>query len=371
MEAYTLNRRFLREEVVDAFDSLIWTERYYGDSDVEITLPATPANVRLLAEGKFLELGGSKEIMMLETHSIEDGILTVSGISLLKWLNNRFVRKTAAHEDRYWNVEGLTAGQTLAHVLEEMVISPGPAGVETPAMFLIPGLSVSDRDGSGEVITVAVPYGPLYDALYEIATTHLVGMKIVLNYANESTYSLGFSSYRGLDKSSGQSDRPVVRFSPDMESLTDIKELRSMSGYKTLVYSWAPANPGSLATTPGIASVLQLFAVGFEQDAWDLRATQVLADDITTDLVGGSAETMQSLLDARAQAALNAAAYVAQVDGEIVPTSQFKYGRDYNLGDIIEIAGYSGIVQPARVTEYIRAQDASGEKAYPGVTLII
>ena len=35
MEPYTLNRQFLPQNAIDVFDSIIWTERYYGDSDVE------------------------------------------------------------------------------------------------------------------------------------------------------------------------------------------------------------------------------------------------------------------------------------------------------------------------------------------------
>jgi Siphovirus ReqiPepy6 Gp37-like protein len=371
MEAYTLTRGFLREAVVDVFDSFIWTERYFGDSDVEITLPATPSNISLLAKGKFLQLDGAKEPMMLEEHYIEKGLLKVTGISLLKWMNNRFIRKTAAHEDRYWNISGLSAGVTMGTIVFDMLVSGGPVGVTDPGQFLIPGLTTQDLDATGGTITVAVPYGPVYDALYELATTYQVGMKIILEYANSGGYHLGFYAYRGVDRSSIQGLRPVVRFSPDMESLTDIKELSSIAGYKTIMYVWAPANPGGLATDPGVASYSSLSIVGPPTSGWDVRAGIIFADDITTDLVGGSSAVMQSLLTERAESGLSNAATVAQVDGEIVPTSQFKYGRDYNLGDIIEVAGYSGVVQPARVTEYVRSQDASGEKAYPGLTLIV
>ncbi|HEY1247422.1 MAG TPA: hypothetical protein VGE97_00400, partial [Nitrososphaera sp.] len=56
---------------------------------------------------------------------------------------------------------------------------------------------------------------------------------------------------------------------------------------------------------------------------------------------------------------------VIAVDGEIVPTSQFQYGKHYNLGDVIEVQGNTGAIQISRVTEYIRSQSASGEKSYP------
>jgi hypothetical protein len=92
-----------------------------------------------------------------------------------------------------------------------------------------------------------------------------------------------------------------------------------------------------------------------------------LAEDVTTDVVGGSAENLLNLLNSRARDGLAANEFVKAVDGEIVPTSQFKYGVDYNLGDIIEVQGNMGVIQSSRITEYIRSHDLTGEKAYPTV----
>ena len=109
---------------------------------------------------------------------------------------------------------------------------------------------------------------------------------------------------------------------------------------------------------------------GTPSTGFDLRAMLVFAEDITTDMVGGSASVLQSTLNQRSSQALQDHQFAKIVDGEIVPTSQFAYGRDYNLGDVIEVQGYSGITQHARVTEYIHTQDSTGEKHYPTVTMI-
>jgi hypothetical protein len=62
--------------------------------------------------------------------------------------------------------------------------------------------------------------------------------------------------------------------------------------------------------------------------------------------------------------------YTRMVDGEVVPQSQYEFGVDYFLGDIVELQGHKGYNQQAQITEYIRTQDESGEKAYPTVTVI-
>jgi hypothetical protein len=150
-----------------------------------------------------------------------------------------------------------------------------------------------------------------------------------------------------------------------MDSLTNIKELKSLSKYKTLVYVFAPANPGGLATTPGTDRIVGLDGtpIGF-----DMRAEIIFADDITTDQVGADPVVLLDILNSRAKDALKAADVIELVDGEIVPDVQFKYGVDYNLGDIVEVQGHSGVINSARVTEYIRAQDDSGSRAYPTLT---
>jgi hypothetical protein len=372
MEPYTLDRNFRKEDIIDGFSSCIWTERYYGDADVELVVPATSQMIRLLPEGVFLGLNDSDRVMIVETVSIEDGKLKASGISLLPWMNNRFVRTSAVHEDRYWYVGNNTAGWVLWAILYYMchkdspyLTGATPTGIPNPQRLAIPGLALNDYDKSGPNITVGVPYGPVYKAMREIATTYEIGMELTLDLVSPTSYVLGFRSYKGLNRTSDQTENPVVRFSPQMESFTNIKELRSIAALKTQVYSFAPGNPDGLATVPGVSSL-----PGTEYTGFDLRALMTFEEDITTDQVGGSSANLVNLLNTRAQDALITNRYIVAVDGEIVPESQFKYGVHYSLGDVIEVQGNSGTVQAARVTEYIRAQDEAGERAYPTVTMI-
>lgn len=378
MEPFILDRRFLKQDIVDGFSSIIWTERYYGDSEVQLVVPPTYDMIQKFPVGTFLGLDESDEIMILETRNIEEGNLKLTGISLLKWLNNRFIRASAAHEDRYWYLSGGTPGWVLWAIVYYMCVvgSPylngtNPTGIDNPQKLAIPGLGLIDYDNTGDPITVGIPYGPVYDAAKEIATTYQVGMQILLISADETSYSLGFRSYRGLDRSSNQNVNSVVRFSPQMDSLTNIKELESIAALKTLVYAFAPGfKPATdtdpvLTTVPGVSSL-----TGPEYTGFDLRALMVFSEDITTDMVGGSVDNMVNILNSRAHDALTTNHFIKAVDGEIVPENQFKYGIHYNLGDIIEIQGNSGAVQTARITEYIRSQDQGGEKAYPTVAMI-
>lgn len=373
MEAFTLTRGFLKRDIIDGFKSIIWTERYAGDSEVELVVSATSDMIKKLPEGTFLGIDGSDEIMILETADSQDNNLKLTGISLFPWLNNRFVRASAAHKDEAWTIGPETPGWLLQTIISSMCMSSPYTdgtiniGITNPQQLVIPGLHVIDYDKTGEKISVAVPYGPVYDAMRDLAATYAIGQQIILESASDTAYSIGYRNYRGIDHTSGQTVNPVIRFSPLMDSFTNIHELRSIAALKTRAYAFAPGATPALATTPGFSSLM-----GATSDdlytGFDLRAQLILASDLGTDIT--DATVLLNLLNSRAKDAIAVNHYIKAVDGEIVPTSQFRYGVDYNLGDLIEVQGNSEIVSKARITEYIRSQDNAGEKAYPTVTML-
>jgi hypothetical protein len=364
VELFTLNRGFLKQDDIDKFISSIWTERYYGDSEFELVVPATSDFIKKLPIGTFVGMVGSKEVMIVDYSDSEKGNWKVTGSSLLKFMNNRFIRATPAHEDRYWTITQVP-GIILWWIIYYMCIAPGGVnmGIPNPGALAIPGLGLKAYDSSGSQVTIAVPYGPVYDAMRDIATTYGVGMQITLEWATDTSYSIQFRSYKGVDRTSRQTVNPV-RFSPQMDTLTDIKEVQSIQSYSTIAYSFCPPNPDGLATTPGSS------AVPGSPTGFDLRALLTFEEDITTDQVGGSSANLVSILNTRAANALANHPFAKAIDGEIVPLHQFQYGVDYSLGDIIEVQGNSGLVQNSMVTEYIRAQDQGGEKAYPTVAML-
>src|SRR4029077_12289168 len=158
-------------------------------------------------------------------------------------------------------------------------------------------LFVADMDTSVPAVALAVPYGPLYAALAQIADTYQVGFQMYLESASPSAYYLGFRTYTGKDHTSGQSVNPVVRFTPNVDSLQNLKELRSIGGYKNVAYAFAPSNPVAGVTQSGVAyaDAEAPTSMGFKR-----RMLLVFADDLTTDKVGGSAAVLLQVLNQRA-----------------------------------------------------------------------
>jgi Siphovirus ReqiPepy6 Gp37-like protein len=407
MELYTLNRSYFRQDIIEEFESLIWTERFYGDSECEVVVPLVddPQKSRQLLQslqaGTLLAIDQSREPMIIETFSIEEGKIKVMGISILSWLNNRFVRNSVKHKKTNWKISNQKAGQILWTIVKQMCtdkstiigtgdmgLGLGATGIARENELIIPKLRLDDWDDSGKKIKkTLVPYGPVYDALRKIAEQHAVGMQIWLNDDNQT---LRFRSYKGADRTTGNK---IIRFSPVMDSFTNVKELRSRATFKTLVYSYASSlekidtadhntDPDTWLQQDGKPGIYRRPAPQTgKYTGFDLRAEMILVEDITIktdfdegddadDTVSGKRQELLDILNNRAEKEAKQNPMIKTVDAEVAPTNLFQYGRDYNLGDKIQIQGVTGITEDARVTEYIRTQDSSGEKSYPTVDAV-
>jgi hypothetical protein len=378
MEFYALDRGFKRQTLVDEFESAIWTDRFAGDGEFQLSVDANnDVLASALLPGTLMEFAGSKEPMITQEYDIENGLLKVTGISLMQWLNNRFIRASAAHEDRYWVDTSVEIMSLMNSIVQNWCIDSDylngviPMGIPFPQYLKIPGLTTVSVVGSGVIGDFSIPYGPVYDALKAIASPYNIGLKIMLTIVTDTSYTLEFHPYQGKDRMTGNAGGlPVVRFSPKEDTLANIKEVQTNADEKNLSYVFAPSNPGGLATDPGIAgSGITSHSDHTDKAGFDLLVSLAFAEDITTDQVGGSAGTLQAILDARAREDLAQHSYFIGIDGQIVPGGITRY-NDFDMGDVVEVEGNSGTIKQARVTEYIYAQDSAGSREYPTLSLI-
>jgi hypothetical protein len=373
MELYILDPvSFRQEEVIDAFESTIWTERYYGDDDFELSVDASYENMLKLPKGTILLCEDSDIPMILETRDIKDGLMKCTGISLTQWLNNRIIRTTADHSVKEWLLEGYKPGAAMQQIVANFCIPSSyldgtiNIGILTAQVtkMPVPGLSLGSVDNSGVVTKFSVPFGPVYDVLKQIATTYEIGIKVIRYHSVDFNQELKFVTYKGTDRTTDGGVNPVIRFSPEMDTFANIHDLESITESRNWVYTFAPAAQ-SLGPTAGRAAAREFSAPSF-----DLRVTQIFADDITSASVGADLAKLNEVLTTRAGIELFNRRTVQLVDGEIVKNEQIEYGTDYTLGDVIEVEGNSGVIQNARITEYIRAQDQAGERAYPTLAAV-
>lgn len=376
MELYTLDRGFRRLDPIDTFESLIWNERYSGDGDFKLSVEASTSMMTKLPKGQLVLHEDSDEPMILETRDIKDGLLEATGITLTQWLDNRIIRTTDDHTIKEWLLPDLPPGQLLSKIVQDFCIASSyldgtiniGLGLDDShtSLFSIPGLALGAVDMTGPAaISLTVPFGPVYQALKQISETYEVGQKIVLVDASSSSYLLHYISYRGQNRTSDQNVNPVIQFSPEMDSFTNISDLESISDYRNFAYVFATNLPAGTPNAAGYSSSVPFDSV----TGFDRRILEVFADDIDPDSYV-DVDELQTILNQKAEKELQNHKIVQLVDGEIIEIEDAAYGIDFFLGDIVEVEGNTGVLQKARITEYIRSQDSTGERAYPTLAMI-
>ena len=388
MDLYTLTDTFLAKDVVDEYISAIWTERYSSAGEVQLVVPATLESLEKLKEGTFLALRGSQEVMLLESASIEDRKLTVVGNALPMFLNERYAWFKGPSSDIEERVADFTAddmppGEFISEIVNLMVINPSPfTGLYDPAdiewdLEVIPHLTLGAVDTSGEDKPLTAIVGPLYDSIKQVSEKEGVGISLYLESADPiAGYSLKFKTYRGKDLTSDQEVYPLVRLSPEMDSLSGVKEVRSINGYKNVAYVYYKgiiskhlAEP-TLPEPEGFARrILVTNAEGEPVGHKEVRPGTISQGGGGYYTVVDAADTA-AFREQNARDALANHNYIRAIDGQTSPNNDYQYGVHYGLGDIIELEGITGTISKARVTEFIRSEDQEGEKQYPTISVI-
>ena len=418
MDLFTMDKNFKEAEPLDQFESAIWTDRYYGNGDIELVVEPSKAMIQKLAKGTFVGLIGDTEPKIIDTLEItEDGKLKATGITLTEWLNNRFIRSSPDPAIKTWDVTGVKPGVLMTNIVQNwciasvyltnvwnvqpfwpqnfsgdvFAINPNSMGMLDSTGFKLPGLYIAESDSTGSNIDMQVPFGPIYDVLKAIGEAYEVGMKITLDSVSDdpdNLFTLGFHSYRGVDRSSLQTINPIVRFSPDLDNLINIKELQSIRDRVDVIFTYATQINKYDAVMWGLGVPHQTLGLTSDNVGFNYRVAMEYNEEIKPENIGGApisevpssswpggdptaaynALTNYLVPGQRAYLKAHKGSYI--VDGEIVQTDLLEYGRDFSMGDIIELEGRTGAIQRARVIEYIQSKDSSGERSYPTIALI-
>lgn len=360
MDIYVLDELLRRTEVVDQYESFIWTERRSSSGDFELVVRSDRGMRLLLTVGKRLAILKSYRVMVIETvenTTDDDGNtkLKISGRSLETLL-----------EDRANQSSTIAAGTTVEHT----EITGTPADVARyffdtfcrnnvdvpadnipfiqPAIFFPPG-SIPEPT---ESITFRYEYDSVYNSIQKICEVYDLGFRLIRNGDFSELY---FEIYTGDDRTSLQSTNPAVIFSPGLDSLSNTTELTSNALLKNVAYVFGK-NGSQMVYADGVDETIEGF---------DRRILVVKADDI--DLAVGPDLTAALVQKGKEELAKHR--MVLAFDGEIPQFGSYEYLVDYDLGDLVEQRSSDGAITSMRVTEQIFISDAEGERAYPTLSM--
>jgi hypothetical protein len=363
MELYTLDPLLRRSDLFEDHESLIWTDRFSGYGDIELHIASTRRTRALLKTDTLLATDVSNRVMKIE--NVEDAndeqnrrTLTVKGRSLETILYDRVAKESLSDltTSPKWTITGMTPSAIARKIFHDICVT-GVLSVHDVIPFINEGsfTEYSNIPESPDIVSVDIDPTTVYEATAQLAEIWNFGFRL-LRQGDMS--ALWYDIYTGSDRTTGQTILPAVVFSPELDNLQNTKGLISTEGAKNVAYVYSPAG----------FEMVYAPEVDVDVDGFDRRVLVVKADDITDEAYPDPGDLTAALIQRGTEELTKARTFQA-FDGEISQTSQYKPGRDYNLGDLIEMRDNDGVTNEMRVTEIIYASDTEGERSYPTLTM--
>lgn len=358
MEISLLETTFEVMSVVDTYESLIWTDRYFQFGDFEVVVPVTAKVASLLTENRYLQMNDSDHLMVIEHLQIKSEIeegnkIMVRGRSIESFLERRQVWPPII-----LNTDIETAIET---ILNQNFISPSDFNRTMPeVIFQHSGNSLI------ESILVNDQFGPdvnAHDAITKICYLNGVGFKLTLNDANKFVFEL----YLGTDRSYDQVDNPYVVFSPEYENIIDGVYQESNIMEKNMAFV---AGEKGIGNEPKIIITAKNDTIS---NGLARREMYVDASGITRNVPNETPLTeveYAAKLKEKGQQALSENIFYQSFEGQIDTTGLYSYGVDYFMGDIVQVADDYDHEAKSQVTEVTHSDDAAGIRKYPTFSTI-
>lgn len=327
-------------KIIDDAISVIWVQRYNEAGEFEAYLRASAENLQLFSVERYIIREDTESVMISEkvvlTTDAENGnYMTVTGRSAESLLSRRVTTRLYNYQNT--NVENIVRALILTNI-----------GSQTGAARRIPLISLGTAAGfTNTVEHMQILGGTIYDAITEIAKNQNWGVKVTLD---RSARNLVFNLYTGTDRTFSQIDRPAVVFSPDYDDLCSSEYETDRTDAATVAYVAGEEVNGArpiIEVNPNTSTGINRREVYLEADANTQKGTMTDAE-------------YQSVLTQRGVDSLAQRREAVNFSGEVLYHSQFVFGRDYFIGDKVQISNGYGIEGAAYVTEMTEVDDENG-----------
>lgn len=366
MDVLILDHDFEFTAIVDSFESLIWTERYSQYGDFELYMRNDSRFIPYFVKGNYLMINESETIMMIEhvlmnSQEGEASMITISGRSLEAIVGKRIIWGQTTIQGSFQ--DGIKT------LLEKNIISPTVTSRKISNFDFVPS---TDSDILAKTIDTQFFGENLYDVISTLCNTEGIGFRISL--VNKR---FKFQLYKGEDRSFAQEKNPWVVFSPDYDNLESSTYEFDETNYAnaTLVIG---EEEFSIITTENeeetTTTYPQMLIEVTLDDSTGLDRQEVFTDASGTSRTGYTEEggsyvipdaEYGSQLANKGLEELSEYSRLVKVDGQVDATVQFIYGKDFKMGDIVQVVNEYGMELRSQITEVIRSQDTNGYKLTP------
>ncbi len=227
MEMYVLNQQFQKIAIIDAYESLLWTDRYNKPGDFEIYTPVAEFALQYPVAHNYLQIRESEHTMIIEDITIESNVETgnhikIVGRSLESILDRRIIwQQTTINGSLQEGIKKLITDSIINPSVEARKISNFVFEDSTDAA--ITELTM-DNQYTGD---------NLLEVIQTLCEANEIGFRIFLDDQNQFVFKL----YKGTDRSYRQETLPYVVFKPSFENIvnSNYSDIQSAAKNVTLI----------------------------------------------------------------------------------------------------------------------------------------
>lgn len=357
--------------IIDTAKSIIWHVMYYDVGDFEIYVPCTPLTISLATEGNYVTRPNDRHVGIVEhveiTYNAQDGrMLIISGRMAKSILDRRVIYKRVLH---------LTPAFSKLAVINPTILS---GNVESAARTVVTNNAIDCRfdtnrnisalvlgahsgstaiiqDADGNPSDKQVTYDNMLTWIDDFLKEYSIGAEILINDA----LKLEFVCFEGVDRSFDSTDHEPVIFSREFDNLvsSDLNYDETESKNMALV-------GGEGEGTERICAIKYGTETGIDRREMFIDASgtsQTYYDDEGQEQTLTKEDYAAQLVLIGAQELPNRQPLLS-FDGEInLQNSVYKYGVDFDLGDIVSIQDNEiNIYENVRIVEITEVQDDNG-----------
>ena len=335
MDVYILNTSFKEIGVIDVYQSLIWTTRYYESGDFELYMPATETALEILQIGNYVERGGDENTMIIEkleikTNTENGNYIIASGRDLKSILDRRVIIPQQ-------NISGLVL--TELYSLINTICGNAAETARKFPNFKTATISQPPQDTINAQVTGDV----LYNYIVEVCKTYGYGWKITRSGTN-----LTCEIFVGVS-------RPLVHFSPEFDNLINTDYVINATNYKNMAYALGEGEGTARKSRPIPTK---------QPQGMNRREMYVDARDVSSNEGAISLPDYMNLLYQRGSEKLTENPITQDFSGSVI-SDIYKYKTDYNVGDIVTVENEYRITAETRIIEMVESWSA--DKMYTAI----
>lgn len=346
MSIYLLDTDFRRIRLIDEYISLIWTDRYNEAGDFELYLNASLENVKTFQIGMYLSSTSSEHMMIIETveikSDIEDGSkLIISGRSLESILSRRIVWNQTVFENK--NIQDI-----IFELLKDSIISPNNASRKIDNFIF-------ERLENTQVNTVRLDKqytgDNIYTVIHELCEQYGLGFKLI-RVNNQFRFGL----YMGKNHTHGTDS--FVTFSPRFDNLISSNVITSIRDNVNIA---CVAGEGEGASRKIISAGTETSGIERMELFVDARSVSSKTENDTVI----SPEQYKSILLQKGMEELNVHQSKTTIESEVDYNGIFKYKKDFDVGDVVNVSNEFGYSGKLRITELVISDSIDGITIVP------